>query len=201
MLKVRYCGKDNTVYNTDGLTVGNVYEVKDVTGIKKDRFLITNDNNEDKYYHRSIFKEASQDFEESPYQYLTNDTIKGLNKEDAEFSEFIEKLSEAISEVIYQSKNCDYSGYLFDIILQGICQHPDVTIDLFKGYAGIMPKSYRYFPVCVVDKSHLGRLDGYHYKITPKDPTVRIIHKMDYFLIKSHILLIIPDDNNTPPTI
>lgn len=199
MFKVRYCG-DNRIYNSKGLTIGRVYEVKAIAYSDPNMLLIHNDNDEETYYNKAIFDESVQDFEDSPYQYLTEDTINTLKKEDAEFSEFIYKLSEAIQTITAYGKNAELSKSLYKI-LDGFNKNPMVTIDLLNGYLGTIPLSYKYYPVYITKRKQLKALDGYLYKATADDPTTRIIHESDCFLLMSHILVIVPSNEDNLETI
>lgn len=164
------------VYDSNGLTLGNVYNVIEIHPVDGNLLFIKNDSGNERYYHRDLFIDA--EFDDSGI--LSFMTEEDKNKLSSYKQSDVIEITNAVDnfdKVIDKVDNIE----LLNSILKIIKEYPD--IDIVSIYMNkINPKV---FPIRVQIKSEyeLERFAGKEYKIGMHDKNIRIIHKDDLFLI------------------
>lgn len=163
-------------YNSNGLTLGNVYNITDVHPLYGNLLLIKNDYGNERYYHKDLFIDA--EFDDSGI--LSFMTEEDKNKLSSYKQSDVIEITNAVDnfdKVVDKIDNVE----LLNSTLRIIKEYPD--IDIVGIYMNkINPKV---FPIRVQIKSEyeLERFAGKEYKIGMHDKNIRIIHKDDLFLI------------------
>lgn len=163
-------------YDSNGLTLGNVYNVIEVHPLYKNLLFIKNDSGKVRYYHKYLFIDA--EFDDSGI--LSFMTEEDKNKLSSYKQSDVIEITNAVDnfdKVVDKVDNVE----LLNSTLRIIKEYPD--IDIVGIYMNkINPKV---FPIRVQIKSEyeLERFAGKEYKIGMHDKNIRIIHKDDLFLI------------------
>lgn len=170
------------MYNCDGLTLGNVYNVIQVSPKDCNALLIKNDSNIQHYYHKDLFIDAT--FDEPGFTSFISEGEK-------------EKLSTHNSDQILEMTNAVDN---FDKVLLKIndTEPLRLALEIAKKYTDIdilnifiNKMNKKVFPVkyLIESKDELILFSGKRYKLATDPSSVRIVHKDDLFLIGKIIYL------------
>lgn len=163
-------------YNSNGLTLGNVYNITDVHPLYGNLLLIKNDYGNERYYHKDLFIDAEFD-DSGILSFMTEEDKNKLSSYKQSDAIEITNAVDNFDKVVDKIDNVE----LLNSTLRIIKEYPD--IDIVGIYMNkINPKV---FPIRVQIKSEyeLERFAGKEYKIGMHDKNIRIIHKDDLFLI------------------
>lgn len=163
-------------YNSNGLTLGNVYNITDVHPLYGNLLLIKNDSGNERYYHKDLFIDTEFD-DSGILSFMTEEDKNKLSSYKRSDVIEITNAVDNFDKVVDKIDNVE----LLNSTLRIIKEYPD--IDIVGIYMNkINPKV---FPIRVQIKSEyeLERFAGKEYKIGMHDKNIRIIHKDDLFLI------------------
>lgn len=175
--------KPSDVYNSNYLTLGNIYEVLNIALNNRDMLFIINDYGEGRYYHKSLFIDAEFD-NSGILSFITEDEKKKLFSYDVNQVYDIVKAVDDFDKILHGR----FAGAdLLKSVLKIIKRYPE--IDIINIYLNKMDN--RVYPVKAFIKSEqdLERLSDKKYKLGTDDTSVRIVHKDDLFLIGKTIYL------------
>lgn len=168
---VKFLGDTNSIYNTEGLTSGDVYRVVDVHPNDKHVLLIVNDYDENKYYHKSLFSEIYQD-DNGVASILPQDKLSKLDCCD------IIKLQQLMSliEIIVDDTNINHIKKIYSLINS----YKDAGLLILRNCTSTKKFTYK---VRIENKEALSAYVGEEYKFGIDDRKIRYIHTTDEYLI------------------
>lgn len=173
--------KNSEIFNNDGLTLGNVYNVIRVSRTH-DFLLIKNDLGIKNYYHKDLFIDASFD-DPGFVSFISEDEKERLSSYNTdqiqEITDAVDSFDTVLSKII--------SVKQLRLALEIAKKYPD--IDIINIYINKM--NNKIFPVkyLIKNEDELISLSGKRYKLITDTSSVRILHKDDLFLIGKTIYL------------